>query len=153
MRVAMPRIIRCCVVFVVLAVANVVGEYTGREVTVDLMRHRDGIDSGTMDYLFVSLLQWAKDEGYQSFNLGLSALSGVGESATDPTIERALHLIYEHVNRYYNFKGLHQFKNKFHPRWEPRYLIHPGGQHLPAVWAAVMRANGGDDFFPAYLKR
>lgn len=137
----------------VTAFANVVPEYQLNGLTVDLMRHRGELEPGTMDFLFVSLLQWSKEHGYDTFNLGLSSLSGVGDRSSDPAIERALHVIYEHVDRYYNFKGLHQFKSKFHPRWEPRYLVHPGLARLPAVWTAIMRANGGDDFLSGYLRR
>ena len=44
------------------------------------------------------------------FNLGLSGLSGVGEHAGDPVIERALYFIYQHIDHFYKFKGLHAFK-------------------------------------------
>lgn len=135
------------------AFANIVHAYRRNEASIDLMRHVADLEPGTMDFLFIELLRWAKDAGYASFDLGLCALSGVGERADDPAVERALRFIYEHVNRFYSFKGLHHFKSKFHPGWEPRYLIHPGPASLPAVWTAIMRANGGDDFVSAYLRR
>ena len=74
--------------------ANLVTEYQASEVTIDLMRHRTPIENGTMEYLFANLFLWARAQGCHSFNLGLSALSGVGEQADDPAIERvhALHL-------------------------------------------------------------
>lgn len=53
-------------------------------------------------------------ERFDSFNLDLNALSGVGEQPEDPNIEHALHFIFEHVNQFYNFKGLHAFNAKFH---------------------------------------
>ncbi|HYN38655.1 MAG TPA: phosphatidylglycerol lysyltransferase domain-containing protein, partial [Rhodospirillales bacterium] len=28
---------------------------------------------------------------------------------------------------FYGFRGLRQFKEQFHPEWEPRYLASPGG--------------------------
>jgi len=135
------------------AFANIIHAYQRNEASIDLMRHVADLEPGTMDFLFIELLSWAKETGYESFDLGLSALSGVGEKAADPAIERSLRFIYEHVNRFYSFKGLHHFKSKFHPRWEPRYLVHPGAASLPAVWTAIMRANGGDDFLSAYLRR
>ena len=135
------------------AFANLLHAIGRNEISIDLMRHIDDLEPGTMDYLFIELLGWAKEQGYARFNLGLSALSGVGEQTDDPAIERSLRFIYEHVNRFYNFKGLHHFKSKFHPQWEPRYLVHPGPASLPAVWTAIMRANGGDNFVTAYLRR
>ena len=128
----------------VTAFANFVPEYQANEITVDLMRHHHEIENGTMEFLFVSLFQWAKAQGYQGFNLGLSALSGVGEQADDPAIEKVMYWIYEHVDQFYNFKGLHSFKEKFHPEWSPRYLIYPGAANLAQAWLAVVRANSGN---------
>jgi phosphatidylglycerol lysyltransferase len=129
-----------------------VPEYQRNEITADLMRRRAEIENGTMDFLFVSFFEWAKAQGYHSFDLGLSPLSGVGQQPDDPTVERALHFIYEHVNRFYNFQGLHAFKEKFHPNWEPRYLVDPGPASVPAVATALNRASSGDDFVWDYLR-
>ena len=125
------------------AFANIVTEFQANEVAVDLMRYRHITESGLMDFLFVSLFQWAREQGVASFNLGLSALSGVGEHSDDPTIERALNYLYRNVNRFYNFRGLHAFKEKFHPTWSPRYLVYPSAASLPAVSVALLRANLG----------
>ncbi|HMB22971.1 MAG TPA: phosphatidylglycerol lysyltransferase domain-containing protein, partial [Anaerolineales bacterium] len=113
------------------AFANLVPEFQAKEIAVDLMRYRSQSESGLMDFLFVSLFQWAREQGYDTFNLGLSALSGVGEHSDDPIIERAVSFIYQNVNRIYNFRGLHSFKEKFHPVWVQRYLVYPGAPSLP----------------------
>ncbi len=135
------------------AFANVVPEYQRSEATVDLMRRRREVVNGTMEFLFVAMLTWAKEQKYATFSLGLSALAGVGEHSDDPVVERALRYIYEHVNQFYNFKGLHAFKDKFRPCWEPRYVIYPGPAALPAVAAALVSAHAGDDFPWSYLRR
>jgi len=127
------------------AFANFVPEYQLNEITIDLMRRRHEIENGTMEFLFVSLFQWAKVQGYHGFNLGLSALSGVGEQSDDPVIERVMHWAYEHINQFYNFKGLHSFKEKFHPHWAPRFLIYLGPGNLVRAWVAVVRANSGNN--------
>ena len=125
------------------AFANIVSEFQANEASVDMMRHRSYSEKGIMDFLFVSLFLWAKEKGVASFNLGLSAFSGIGDDPEDPAIERTLHFIYENINRFYNFKGLHSFKEKFHPAWSPRYLVYPGAANLPAVSSAILRANMG----------
>ena len=129
------------------AFANIVTEFQNNGVAVDLMRHRTNVESGLMDFLFVSMFMWAKERKYSTFNLGLSALSGVGEHSDDPLIERALHYIYNNVNRFYNFRGLHAFKEKFHPAWSPRYLIYPAPSSLPTVSVALFRATYGGELF------
>jgi phosphatidylglycerol lysyltransferase len=134
------------------AFANILPEYQLNESSIDLMRHRRDAESGTMDFLFVSLFEWARKRGYATFNLGLSSLAGVGEHADDPLVERALHYVYEHLNQFYSFKGLHQFKEKFHPDWSPRYLIYSSLASLPGVVIALVRADSGDDFAGAYLR-
>jgi len=135
------------------AFANIVTEFQKNEVAVDLMRHRAQVDSGLMDFLFVSLLTWAKEQNYASFNLGLSALSGVGEELDDPVMERALHYIYRNVNQFYNFRGLHAFKEKFRPTWSPRYLVYPGPSNLPAVSISILNANLGGSLLGNFIRR
>jgi phosphatidylglycerol lysyltransferase len=127
----------------VVAFANLVSEYQLSEVTVDLMRHRASAPPGTMDFLFAGLLEWSRAQGYATFNLGLSGLSGVGDSPGDAALEKALHFIYEHVNRFYNFKGLHAFKAKFNPTWSARYLIYSGAAALPAILAGLAMVDAG----------
>jgi phosphatidylglycerol lysyltransferase len=135
------------------AFANIVTEFQNNEVTLDLMRHRSHLESGLMDFLFVSLFKWAQEQKYASFNLGLSALSGVGEHSEDKVIERALHYIYENVNRFYNFRGLHAFKEKFHPTWSPRYLVYPNATSLPAVSVALLSASLGGSLWSNLVRR
>lgn len=132
------------------AFANVVPEYQLNEITIDLMRHRTEIENGTMDFLFVSMFGYFKAKGYDGFNLGLAALSGIGETQDSGRLEKGLRYLYEHLNRFYNFKGLHEYKEKFNPRWESRYLIYPSLTALPEVVVALVRADSGDrllDYF------
>lgn len=136
----------------VVAFANILSEYSKNEVTVDLMRRRRETANGTMDYLFAELFQWCQEQGYDSFNLGLSSLAGVGEDPADPAMEKALHYVYDHVNQFYNFQGLHAFKEKFDPTWEPRYIIFPGATTLPAVWSTLAQVGTGDNFVLNYLR-
>ena len=136
----------------ITAFANIVPEYRRNEISIDLMRRRPDIEPGTMDFLFISLLQWAREQGYDTFNLGVSPLAGVGEHPDDPTVDKAVHWVYEHVNEFYNFKGLHAFKDKFDPSWSPRYLIYPGPSSLFSVQFAITRASSGDDFVFDYAR-
>jgi phosphatidylglycerol lysyltransferase len=135
----------------VTAFTNLIPEYQCNEATIDLMRRRREVVPGTMDYLFAAIFQWSRSQGYDTFNLGLSPLSGVGEHSGDPVIERALHYIYKNINQFYNFQGLHEFKEKFNPEWSPRYLIYPGITNLAAVEIALSRLSSGDDFIWGYL--
>ena len=152
--------IRSCPVVVIhdpeghpTAFANLVSEYSKNELTIDLMRRYPKVERGTMEVLFVKMLEWAREQGYETFSLGLSAIIGVGEKPDDPQVERALHTIAEYVSKFYNFKGLHTFKEKFHPRWEPRYIVYPGSASLPLVLSTLLRVHSGDNFLWKYLKK
>lgn len=132
------------------AFTNILSEYQRNEVTIDLMRHRQSMENGTMDFLFTSLLQHFQEGGYDSFNFGLSALAGVGKKPESRRLEKGLSYLYEHLNRFYNFQGLHAYKEKFHPTWEERYLVYPSLTALPDVIVALIRADSGDrllDYF------
>jgi phosphatidylglycerol lysyltransferase len=133
------------------AFANMISEYRRPEFAVDLMRRRERIENGTIDFLFITMLRWAKGQGASTFSLGLSALSGLSENADHLSTERALRYIYENVNRFYNFKGLHAFKEKFRPQWQARHLVYPDLPSLPWVGTALVRVNTGDDFSWASL--
>jgi phosphatidylglycerol lysyltransferase len=127
-----------------IAFANVVNEYQSKNITVDLMRRRKEMPPGTMDFLFVGMFEHFKALGYKKFNIGLSALSGVGEAETPRRLEQAVSYLYEHLNRFYGFKGLHAYKEKFQPDWEPRYLVYPSVITLPEIVVALIRADSGD---------
>ena len=134
----------------IVAFANIVPEYQLNETTLDLMRKLDDVEHGVMEFLFVSLFQHYQKLDYDSFNLGLSALSGLKEDRQSPRLEGGLDYLYEHLNGFYNFQGLHGFKDKFNPRWESRYLVYPSLAALPDVVVALIRADSGDrllDYF------
>lgn len=123
----------------IVAFANLVTEYQKNELTLDLMRYNEHAPDDTMQFLFTQMFLYAQKEGYDSFNLGLVALAGLSEGEDATRAERLLHLIYERFNQFYNFKGLYQFKSKFHPRWEERYLVYPeGGDVLGALEAVAL---------------
>jgi phosphatidylglycerol lysyltransferase len=90
-----------------------------------------------MDYLFLNLMLWGKKEGYKRFNLGMAPFSGLADRHLAPITTRLGALVYRRGENFYNFKGLRQYKEKFDPVWEPRYLASPGGLALPRVLANV----------------
>lgn len=115
-----------------------------RVIGVDLMRRRTEVENGTMECLFASMLQHCQELGYAEFDLGLSALAGVGEAEQSGRLEKVLIYLSEHLSKFYKFQGLHSFKDKFGPRWEARYLVYPSLGSLPDVVVALIRADSGD---------
>ncbi len=121
----------------VLAFANMWAPLSREELSVDLMRHRPEAPSGVMEYLFTSLMLWGKEQGYGRFNLGMAPFSGMMSRSLAPLWHRLGTFLFRHGEHFYNFQGLRQYKEKFHPVWTPRYLAAPGGFALPRVLANV----------------
>ena len=111
----------------IVAFANLWLTANREAASIDLMRHRDDAPHGTMDFLFVHLLQWAKERGFVTFTLGIAPLSGIDGRRLAPAWARAAALIFHHGERLYGFRGLRAYKEKFSPRWEPRYIAGPRG--------------------------
>ena len=101
------------------------------ELSIDLMRYLPNCPDGIMDYLFIELMQWGKQQGYQWFNLGMAPLSGLENRALAPLWSKAGALVFRHGEHFYNFQGLRQYKDKFDPEWRPKYLVCHGGMALP----------------------
>ena len=119
----------------IVAFANLWCSGDESEVSVDLMRYLPSAPAGVMEYLFIQLLLWGKELGFERFNLGMAPLSGLQNRTLAPLWNRAGALLYRHGEHFYNFRGLRQYKDKFGPKWEPRYLASPAGLALPRVLA------------------
>ena len=110
----------------IVAFASLMPDYRqNQELSIDLMRHASDAPPGCMDFLFVRLLEYARDAGYAWFNLGMAPLAGVGETKYARPGERLARLAYEYGNRFYNYKGLRSYKEKFQPVWRGAYLAYP----------------------------
>ncbi|HEV7505304.1 MAG TPA: bifunctional lysylphosphatidylglycerol flippase/synthetase MprF [Thermoanaerobaculia bacterium] len=103
------------------------------EISIDLMRHTADAPTGVMDYLFVELMLYGTAQGYRWFNLGMAPLSGLEARTIAPLWSRLGAMVFRHGEHFYNFQGLRQYKDKFEPVWESRYLACPGGLALPRV--------------------
>ncbi len=123
----------------VIAFANLWESAKRQEASVDLMRHNPEAPSQTMDFLFVELLEREREAGFREFNLGLAPLSGMEEGELAPLYHRLAGLLFRHGENFYSFQGLRSYKEKFHPRWEPRYLVSPGGFGLLTGLLSLVR--------------
>ncbi len=103
-----------------LAFANEIPSFKAGEATIDLMRHRRDIPKNAMDYLFIELIRQLAAEGYQQFNLGLSPVVRQDSEA------KRFDFIYIITRAFVSAKGLHQYKSKFDPTWEPRFVYYAG---------------------------
>lgn len=121
----------------IVAFANIWTSEAKHMVSADLMRFSSDAPRGVMEYLFVKLMLWARNEGYAWFDLGMAPLSGFETRSLASMWNRLGALVYRHGEHFYHFRGLRQYKEKFDPEWEPRYLAAPGGLAIPRILANV----------------
>lgn len=122
----------------IVAFANVIPSYQSTEGNFDLMRRRPDAPNGAMEALFVAMIRRFQGEGRRGMSLGLAPLSGI---TGDGLADRALKLLYERGGQLFNYAGLRAFKEKWHPAWEPRFLVYRTDRDLPRLAAAVTRAG------------
>lgn len=123
----------------VIAFASMAPGYDGRTISIDLMRYLADTPNGTMDQLFIQLLEWAQEQGYARFNLGMAPLSSVGQQVKAMREEKLARMLFQHGGSFYGFSGLRRYKEKFNPVWEPRYLAYPASSSLPILLLELVR--------------
>ena len=130
-----------------VAFANVLLSANQSCFSVDLMRHGSEMPRGSMDLLFAKLFEWGAQQGYLEFSFGMSPLKDVEQDALahHGQWHKWANKIAEHGERFYNFRGVRQFKEKWKPIWRPRYLLVPSRRHaLPALLACTIEIAGGN---------
>lgn len=121
----------------IVAFANIWPGAGQQELSVDLMRFSDEAPDGAMDYLFIQLMLWGQAHGYHWFNLGMAPFSGFETHPLAPLWNKLGSFLYQHGEQFYNFRGIRQYKEKFRPVWESRYLAAPVGMSLPRILANI----------------
>ena len=122
-----------------VAFANLMPTGDHRMTSIDLMRSSQDAPSGMMDGLFVYLFETCREQGYDSFNLGMAPLANVGVSEFSFIEERVAHLIYEYGSNFYSFQGLRAYKEKYVTEWQPKYLAYRRRESLIFTMLQLMQ--------------
>ena len=126
-----------------VAFANIWRGQPGDEISVDLMRYSSQAPDNVMEYLFIQTMLYGRAEGFSTFNLGMAPLAGLENRSLAPLWNRVGAIVYRFGENFYNFQGLRDYKEKFNPVWEPRYLASPGGLMLPRILTNVAALISG----------
>ncbi len=137
----------CAVVWVDSAIAAFATIWTTNDrsaFSMDLMRYADEAPKNVMDYLFVELLHWGREQGYQAFEFGMAPLAGLEDRPLAPIMSRVGNLLFERGEELYNFRGVRRYKDKYDPVWQPRYVAAPHKWTIPILLADVgLMSSGG----------
>ncbi len=117
-------------------------------VYLDLMRRVSHTPPGTMDLLLTESFRLLKETGIKQVTLGMAPLANVQNSEIEqsPRLAWALQQMYDRGQKFYNFKCLYDFKQKFNPHhWESKYLAfqHLNYRELDAIIQAVQGQSIG----------
>jgi len=116
----------------------------GSSFSMDLMRYCDDAPNNVMDFLFVELMRWGQEQGYQAFEFGMAPLAGLEERRLAPIMSRVGRLLFERGEEIYNFRGVRRFKDKYDPVWQSRYIAAPHKWAIPILLADVgLLSSGG----------
>lgn len=111
---------------------------TGRG--IDMMRHRAG-QRGVMDAMIVEgLLEFQRRGGVEA-SLGNAPLANIAPEGFDQIEEKAIRSLFRKFDRYYGYKSLFEFKQKFDPRWKSRYVAYGGLARIVPVMLAIVQVH------------
>jgi phosphatidylglycerol lysyltransferase len=112
--------------------------------SMDLMRYHEDAPKNVMDFLFVELLLWGKEQGYGAFEFGAAPLAGLTDRPLAPMMSRLGRFVYEKGEEFYNFQGVRRYKDKYDPIWQSRYVAAPRKWTIPFLLADVgLLSSGG----------
>lgn len=128
----------------ITAFTSLMPNYDQNIMTIDLMRYDTDMNvNSMMDYLFLNLFIYAKDEGFKYFNLGMAPLSNVGIYKSAYLSERIASFIFKYADSLYPFKGLRNYKSKYATNWESRYTCFAKGNFIITSIFAIIAADKG----------
>ncbi len=110
---------------------------------LDLMRRAERCAPGTMELLLSRSIEFMKSCGAEMVSLGLAPLSNANHedaSILDSSIDTLTH----HFGNLKESQSLFNFKKKFQPTWESRYLVFSHTLTLPQVGWALYKAHQQD---------
>jgi phosphatidylglycerol lysyltransferase len=107
---------------------------------LDLMRRDATAKLGAMELLLTRSIERFAAQGDQMLSLGLAPLANT-TNEPQSNIAQLCHFFTSRFGSLARAESLFQFKKKFHPRWEPRYLIYPHTVTLPRVGLALVAVH------------
>ena len=121
--------------------ANVTGNQQGGQGwgwALDLMRRSPDAPPGAMELVLVRAIERFRSYGAQVVSLGMVAMADTRQELT-PGRRRLISFMTDRLGLLETRATLFNFKQKFHPCWESRYLITNTTFALPNIALSVLR--------------
>jgi phosphatidylglycerol lysyltransferase len=124
----------------IIAFLNIIPDYVKNEGTYDLLRKTSDAPNGIMDHILVELFKYFKSTGIRYVNLGFAPMSGLDDPHN--FTEKSMKFAYEKIRSFSHYKGQRDYKDKFNPQWNDKFLIYSNDYDLlqvPGVLAKVIK--------------
>ena len=124
----------------IIAFLNIIPDFVKNEGTYDLLRKTADAPNGIMDHILVELFKYFKANGIRYVNLGFAPMSGLDDPHN--FTEKSMKFAYEKIRSFSHYKGQRDYKEKFNPQWNDKFLIYSNDYDLvqvPGVLAKVIR--------------
>lgn len=109
--------------------------------SLDLMRSHSSA-KGLMDFLIVESIDHFRELGVEEVSLGNAPLANVEQNRQlYGREEKAVKFLFEKFNRYYGYKSLFEFKKKYQPVWQGRFLGFLPNGNLLLIALALVRVH------------
>ena len=108
--------------------------------TLDFMRRNTALGTchGVMEFLIATAAQTFREEGARFISLAGAPLARLDRGEQPCAMQRLLDMVANAMEPLYGFQSLLQFKDKFHPVYQPLYMAYPdpaaiGRAYLPQL--------------------
>jgi phosphatidylglycerol lysyltransferase len=105
---------------------------------LDLLRRAPHAPPGVIELLLVRAAERFRARGAHLLSLGLVAQADTLQEMTRQQ-QQVTGFLSERIRFLDSHRSLFKFKQKFHPRWESRYLVTSTTLHLPKIAFALLR--------------
>lgn len=110
---------------------------------LDLMRRAEQAAPGTMELLLARSIEYMKSSGMEMVSLGLAPLSDMNKEE-ETFLGTSIDFLSNRFGNPDKNRSLCNFKKKFQPSWESRYLVYSDTLSLPKIGLALYRAHQSD---------
>lgn len=107
---------------------------------LDIMRKLPDAPPGVIELILVRTIERFQKRGAEVVSLGVVAMADTNQEMSASQRQLASFMA-EHVRMLDTHRSLLHFKQKFHPRWESRYVMASSTLALPKVALAILKAH------------
>ena len=121
----------------IIAFLNIIPDYAKNEGTYDLLRKTADAPNGIMDHILIEMFKYFKANGIRYVNLGFAPMSGLNDPHN--FTEKSMKFAYEKIRSFSHYKGQRDYKEKFSPQWNDKFLIYSNDYDLLQVPGVLTR--------------